>query len=142
MVRIRLQCRRPGFDPWLGKIAWRRKWQPTSVCLPGKFHGQRSLTGYSPWACKESDMTEQLISTQNCIYQRIIGFDGLKQKFFFNLKNNYLNRDILLILGISEKVIFVSKINKTRLSRNHFLYVLHNHVIICFCHYIGITKNE
>ena len=41
-----------------------------------------SLTGYSPWACKESDMTEQLIPTQNCIYQRIIGFDGLKQNFF------------------------------------------------------------
>ena len=34
-----------------------RKWQPTPVCLPGKFHGQRSLAGYSPWACKESDMT-------------------------------------------------------------------------------------
>ena len=34
-----------------------RKWQPTPLCLPGKFHGQRSLAGYSPWACKESDMT-------------------------------------------------------------------------------------
>ena len=46
------------FDPWVGKIAWKRKWQPTPVFLPGKFHGQRSLAGYSPWGCKESDKTE------------------------------------------------------------------------------------
>ena len=36
------------FDPWVGKIPWRRKWQPTPVFLPGKSHGQRSLVGYSP----------------------------------------------------------------------------------------------
>ena len=36
----------------------RRKWQPTPVSLPGESHGQRSLVGYSPWGCKESDMTE------------------------------------------------------------------------------------
>ena len=36
---------------------WRRKWQPTPVYLPGQFHGQRSLAGYSPWDCKELDMT-------------------------------------------------------------------------------------
>ena len=39
---------------------WRRKWQPTPVFLPGVVHGQRSLVGYSPWGCKESDTTEQL----------------------------------------------------------------------------------
>ena len=37
-----------GFDPWVGKIPWRRKWQPTPVFLPGKSHRQRSLVGYSP----------------------------------------------------------------------------------------------
>jgi len=47
-----------GFDFWFRKIPWRRKWQPTPVFLPGEFHGQRSLTGYSPWGHKESDMTE------------------------------------------------------------------------------------
>ena len=46
--------------PWVRKISWRRKWQPTPVLLPGKFHGQRSLAGYSPWGCKESDTTERL----------------------------------------------------------------------------------
>ena len=47
--RICLQCGRPKFDPWVRKISWRRKWQPVPVFLPGKFHGQRSLAGYSPW---------------------------------------------------------------------------------------------
>ena len=46
------------FDPWVGKILCRRKWQPTPVFLPGESHGQRSLVGYSPWGCKESDTTE------------------------------------------------------------------------------------
>ena len=50
----------PGLIPGLGKIPWRRKWQPTPVLLPGKFHGQRSLVGYSPWGRKELDKTEQL----------------------------------------------------------------------------------
>ena len=50
--------RRPGFDPWGGKIPWRREWQPTPVFLPGEFHGQRSLADYSPQGHKELDMTE------------------------------------------------------------------------------------
>ena len=55
------QCRRQnryGFDPWVGKIPWRRKWQPAPVFLPGKPHGQRSLAGYSPQSHKEADRTE------------------------------------------------------------------------------------
>ena len=47
-----LAMQRPGFDPWVGKIPWRRKWQPTLVFLPGKSHGQRTLVGYSTWGCK------------------------------------------------------------------------------------------
>ena len=43
------RCKRQGFDFWVGKIPWRRKWQPTPVFLPGESHGQRSLAGYSPW---------------------------------------------------------------------------------------------
>ena len=43
------------FDPWVGKIPWRRAWQPTPVFLPGESHGQRSLVGYSPWGHRESD---------------------------------------------------------------------------------------
>ena len=55
-----LQCRGPQFDPWVRKIPWGRKWQPTPVFLPGKSHWQRSLVGYSPRGCKELDTTEQL----------------------------------------------------------------------------------
>ena len=55
-----LECRRPGFDPCIRKIPWRRKWQPTPVLLPGESHGGRSLVGYSPWGRKESDTTKRL----------------------------------------------------------------------------------
>ena len=49
-----------GFNPWVGKFPWRRKWQPTPVFLPGECHGLRSLAGYSPWGHRELDMTERL----------------------------------------------------------------------------------
>ena len=55
------QCRRHkrhGFDLWIRKISWSRKWQPTPVFLPGKFHKQKSLLGYSPWGHKESNTME------------------------------------------------------------------------------------
>ena len=48
------RCKRDWFESWVGKIPWRRKWQPTPVFLPEKFQGQRSLVGYSPWGHKES----------------------------------------------------------------------------------------
>ena len=54
------RLKRRGFDLWIGKIPWNRKWQPALVFLPGKFHGQRSLAGYSPCGHKELEMTEQL----------------------------------------------------------------------------------
>ena len=57
-------CRRHGFDPWVGKIPWRREWQPTPVFLPGTSHGQRSLRGYRPRAWKELDTTKQLDSNE------------------------------------------------------------------------------
>ena len=52
------ETKRCGFSLWVRKTAWRRKWHPTPVFLPGKFHGQRSLEACSPWGCKELDMTE------------------------------------------------------------------------------------
>ena len=56
------QCRRGRrlrFHPQVGKIPWRRGWQPAPVFLPGESHGHRSLAGYSPWGHKESDTTER-----------------------------------------------------------------------------------
>ena len=58
-LRICLHCRRPRFDSWVWKIPCRREWLLTPVFLPREFHGQ-SLVGYSPWSCKELDMTERL----------------------------------------------------------------------------------
>ena len=56
------QCRRRGFDPWVRKIPWRRKWQPTLVFLPGKSHGQRILVDYSPWSRRA---TPEILSMAN-----------------------------------------------------------------------------
>ena len=52
---VTMQCRRPGFDPWVGKIPWRREGPPTPVFWPGEFHGL-----YSPWGHKELDTAEEL----------------------------------------------------------------------------------
>ena len=66
---------RQGFDSRVGKVPWRRAWQPTPVFLPGESHGQRSLVGYSPWGRKELDRPEQFsmhahISNQKTLLQR------------------------------------------------------------------------
>ena len=53
------------FNPWVGKIPWRRKWQPTPVSLSGKSHGQRSLVGDRPWGRKESGTIERLTLTHS-----------------------------------------------------------------------------
>ena len=72
--RSYLQWRTPGFDLWVAKIPWRRKWLPTSVFLPG----QKSLTGYTPWGRKQLDMTKQLTFSfffiQPKVYQRQVNF--------------------------------------------------------------------
>ena len=55
------QCRRHKrsmFDPWAGKILWKRAWQPTLVFLPGESHRQRNLAGFCPWGHKGSATTE------------------------------------------------------------------------------------
>ena len=64
-----LQCRRSAFDPWFGKIPWRRAWQPTPVFLPGESPWTEEPGGYRPWGHKESDITKWL-STQAHIYYR------------------------------------------------------------------------
>ena len=65
-----LRRQETGFDPWVGKVSWRNAQQPTGVFLPGESHGQRSLQGYSPWGCKESDTAERLtlLSCRQILY--------------------------------------------------------------------------
>ena len=76
-----LQCRRLTFSPWVGKIPWRREWQPILVVLPGDFHGQRSLMSCNPWGHKESDMAEQ--GTHNRIFEVIYTW---KVRIYFEIK--------------------------------------------------------
>ena len=79
MQETRQKC---GLHPWVRKIPWRRKWQPSPAVLPGKSYGQRSLAGYSPWGHKEPHMTKQLNSNN-------------KQPFTCNIHciYNYLNNN-------------------------------------------------
>ena len=60
--------KRWGFDPWVGKIPWRRAWQPTPVFSPGEFHRQRNLAGYNPWGRKEWDTT---LSTHTKLFKSL-----------------------------------------------------------------------
>ena len=84
------QCKSPKFNPWIGKISWRRKWQPTTIFLPGKSNGQRNLAGYIvPWSHTWSDMIEKLILTFSltCAYTYIRILGGV---LFWNTRTNIL----------------------------------------------------
>ena len=81
--RICLQCGRPGFDPWVGKIPWSREWLPTPVFWPGEFHGL-----YSPWGRKESNTTERLSLSFSHVTWQILG--------------TYLqSSDLIIVKGVS-----------------------------------------
>ena len=71
--KVCLQCRRPRFDPRVGKIHWRRQWQPNPVFLSGEFHGQTSLVSHSPWGHKESATTQSLTLSWYYIYGSALG---------------------------------------------------------------------
>ena len=62
------RCKRHGFDSWVGKIPWRRAWQPMPVFLPGESHGQRSLVGYIPWGGKRVGHGLVTKQQQQCSY--------------------------------------------------------------------------
>ena len=78
------QCTGLRFDPWVGKIPWRRKWQHITLFLPGEFHGQKSLAGYSPWGHTESDMTEATAKHSDKCYKENETFEkysSVNQRF-------------------------------------------------------------
>ena len=74
------ETQRHGFNLWVRKILWSRKWQSTPVFLSRKFHGQRSLVGYSPWGLEESDMTKRL-STYTHTHTHTHTKDKVKKEF-------------------------------------------------------------
>ena len=69
-VKNWLSMQETSFNPWVGKIPWRGKWQPMWMFLAREFHAQRNLAGYNPWGCKELDMIEHA----PCIYFTSIHF--------------------------------------------------------------------
>ena len=82
------QCqrhKRPGFDPWVGKIPWSRKWGLTPAFLPSKLHGQRSLVGYSPWITKSQAWLSNraCTHTQYIIYAYILTYINIYTKCHF-----------------------------------------------------------
>ena len=99
------RCKRYRFNPWVRKFPWRRKWQPTPVSLPGKFHGHRSLVGYRQWGCKESDTTEQVNTHKYTCRHKIY------------IINNLVYNDIS---------------NRLRCSNNSLFSFINNHIHI-FC---------
>ena len=108
------RCRRCGFKSWVRKIPWRVKWQPISVFLLGKSHGQRNLVGYSPWVCKESDMTEHL-SIHECTASYI------KTGIFWPTQHMQRKRKHFLKISPLKNEIFINDEDKN--SQNQKLWI-------------------
>ena len=89
------------FDPWVGKVPWRRKRLPSPVFLPGESDGQRSLVDYSPWGCKELDTTEPL-KNNNLTMKPLLGWWGGRREgrlcfqFRFQKQNDSYEQGIFI----------------------------------------------
>ena len=101
------RCRRHGFNPWIRKIPWRRKWQPTPVLLPGKFHGQKSLVGYKSMGLQRvrDDLAHKYLTTK--ILQKYLGV----MKLFYNLLV------VVITLTHIKKYFILLHVNYTSVSR-------------------------
>ena len=121
---ISLQCWRPGFVPWVRKIPWKRKWQPTPLLLPGKSHGWKSLVVYSPWGSKESDMTERLhFHFRWGILHRVLLVIGwcwvLYSSGFICVSSHYLMRPRVNSLVVLESVLPLQMLRAWSLDHLH-----------------------
>ena len=111
------QCRRHEFNPWVGKMPWSRKWQPTPVFLPGKSHGQRSLVDYSPPGHGESDTTKWLSMNRGIIAQHTklstlpFIFFSYPAQLFYNLfswgQDLYLSANFCKQIFKSQNIFFL-----------------------------------
>ena len=97
-TRICLQGGRPRLCPWVGKILWRRTWQSTPVFLPGKFHGQMRLVGYSPWGHKEPDSTQQLTHIHTRVVAKVMAFELFENHM--NEPNRFTSCDLQKNRGV------------------------------------------
>ena len=129
-----MQCRRcrryrrPGFNPWVGKIPWKRKWQPTRVFLPGKFHGQRNPAGYG-LGHKGSDTTELQTHTHTMYNLHLLNRVYLKYNLTsFDTGVNLWDYHIVLIVTVSVMVylphLFYSLLAFPTFTSNHWFTFL------------------
>ena len=105
------------FNPWVRKIPWRRKWQPTAIFLSGKSNGQRNLVDYSPWGHKESGMTEQLNAhTHTHTHTHThLAWIFLTWKSLFSHERKYWCRDSVPGLGSFCHIVVVQSLNCVQL---------------------------
>ena len=130
------------FDPWVRKIPWRRKWQPTPVFLPGESHGQGSLVGYSPWGYKELDTIEQL-SAQRLQSKRPYNHHPAKKLTIVNNQKSHLcpNHPPHHHPGSTMKTLSITKMPVTLITllsllvfciKTYFVYYMCNHTTAVF----------
>ena len=118
-----------GFAPWVGKISWKSEWLPTLVFLSWKFHGHRSLAGYSPWGPKELDMTEWLT----------LSFPSFLERHKSLIQGNYLRVGIFEHIDNSnicwfKKYVFISSLFKSwdlySALRKWLKYMSHKYALV------------
>ena len=117
--RIRLPMQeiwRRGFNPWVRKVPWRRRWQLTLVFLPGKSHGQRSLVDYSPWGGRESETNAHTLSTLQFVFQdnSLVCFSHLISSFWPTLTPGHFDQlwlidQVLVLLNLCFPVASLNK---------------------------------
>ena len=104
-------------DAWVEKIPWRRQWQPIPGSLPEEFHGERRLTGYSPWGCKESDTTEWL-------------YFQWKEKSVWTLNMHYTSATLKTAFQENKKYVYLDRRIYTALMRAGFRFPTEPQMII------------
>ena len=125
--RICQQCRRPGLDPWVRKVPWRREWRSTPVFVPGESHGQRSFEGHSLCCHKESesDMTEWLTLS---LFPQIKNktkptYEPMSQRHSMNSKQNKCKENYIKALHnqIAENKLETENLESRQRKKRHIL---------------------
>ena len=133
--------KRCGFNPWVWKIPWRRAWELTPVFLPGESHGQRSLAGYSPLGCIESDMTEETAQTtvnMQSSLTMVILFIANEELFISNSYSKFCKLDIANLLF----AIYIAIIRVMRFAMYNMADKLYHMNITCFVLLFNSKENK
>ena len=113
----RRKCKRWGFDPWVGKIPWTRKWQLIPIFVPAESHGQRSMTSHSPWDCRVGHSWAHTLKTNEIVSANLYSHNMWKLQFLHIFANNWhcfpqFNHlaGYLMVLQASQAVLVVKKL--------------------------------